>query len=67
MQLAKAEMSEKAHQAAKPAAEMFSAAAVLGLATVVGSMAFFILLLDIAMSAWLAALIVTVVDGGGSG
>jgi hypothetical protein len=66
MQLAKAEMTEKANEA-KPAAEMFSAAAVLGLATVGGSMAFFILLLDIAMPAWLAALIVTVVYGAVAG
>ena len=39
----------------------------LGLATVGGSMAFFILLLDIAMPAWLAALIVTVVYGAVAG
>jgi len=57
MQLAKAEMTEKANEA-KPAAGMFSGAAVLGLATVGGSMAFFILLLDIWMPNWLAALVV---------
>jgi uncharacterized membrane-anchored protein YhcB (DUF1043 family) len=66
MQLAKAEMTEKANEA-KPAAGMFSGAAVLGLATVGGSMAFFILLLDNWMPNWLAALIVTVVYGAVAG
>ena len=58
--LAKAEMTEKGKKAGLGAG-MLSGAAVLGFATVGGSMAFFILLLDIWMPAWLAALIVTVV------
>lgn len=60
--LARAEMTEKGKRAGRGAG-MLSGAAVLGLAAVGGSMAFFILLLDIWMPAWLAALIVTVVYG----
>jgi hypothetical protein len=60
--LAKAEMAEKGRQAGAGAG-MLSGAAVLGLAAVGGSMAFFILLLDSWMPAWLAALIVTAVYG----
>jgi Putative Actinobacterial Holin-X, holin superfamily III len=58
--LAKAEMTEKGKQAGVGAG-MLSGAAVLGLAAVGGSMATFILLLDLVMPAWLAALIVTLV------
>jgi hypothetical protein len=60
--LAKAEMTEKARHAGTGAG-MLSGAAVLGLAAVGGSMATLILLLDLVMPAWLAALIVTVVYG----
>jgi putative superfamily III holin-X len=60
--LAKAEMAEKGRQAGAGAG-MLSGAAVLALAAVGGSMAFFILLLDSWMPAWLAALIVTAVYG----
>jgi hypothetical protein len=60
--LAKAEMAQKGRQAGVGAG-MLSGAAVLGLAAVGGSMAFFILVLDAWMPAWLAALIVTVVYG----
>jgi hypothetical protein len=60
--LAKAEMAEKARHAGTGAG-MLSGAAVLGLAAVGGSMATLILLLDLAMPAWLAALIVTVAYG----
>jgi hypothetical protein len=42
---------------------MLSGAAVLGLAAVGGSVATLILLLDLVMPAWLAALIVTVAYG----
>src|SRR5436190_7186509 len=60
--LAKAEMTEKARQAGTGAG-LLSGAAVLALAAVGGSMATLILLLDLVMPAWLAALIVTVVYG----
>jgi hypothetical protein len=60
--LAKAEMTEKARHAGAGAG-MLSGAAVLGLAAVGGSMATLILLLDLVMPAWLAALIVTAVYG----
>jgi hypothetical protein len=60
--LAKAEMTEKVRHAGTGAG-MLSGAAVLGLAAVGGSMATLILLLDLVMPAWLAALIVTVVYG----
>jgi hypothetical protein len=45
---------------------MLSGAAVLALAAVGGSMAFFILVLDSWMPAWLAALIVTAVYAAGA-
>jgi Putative Actinobacterial Holin-X, holin superfamily III len=60
--LAKAEMTQKGKQAGIGAG-MLSGAAVLGLTAVGGSMATLILLLDLAMPAWLAALIVTVAYG----
>jgi Putative Actinobacterial Holin-X, holin superfamily III len=60
--LARAEMTEKARHAG-PGAGMLSGAAVLALAAVGGTMATLILLLDLVMPAWLAALIVTVVYG----
>jgi len=58
--LAKAEMTEKSKKAGVGAG-MLSGAFVLGLAVVGGSMTTFILLLDLTMPAWLAALIVTLV------
>jgi hypothetical protein len=58
--LARAEMMEKGRKAGRGAG-MLSGAAVFGLAAVGGSMATLILLLDLAMPAWLAALIVTAV------
>ncbi len=64
--LAKAEMTEKGKKAGAGAG-MLSGAAVLGLAVVGGSMATFILLLDLVMPAWLAALIVTLVYAGVAG
>jgi hypothetical protein len=57
--LARAEMMEKGRKAGRGAG-MLSGAAVLGLAAVGGSMATLILVLDLVMPAWLAALIVTV-------
>ena len=63
--LAKAEMTEKGRKAGAGAG-MLSGAAVLGLAAVGGSMAFFILVLDSWMPAWLAALIVTAVYAAGA-
>jgi hypothetical protein len=56
--LARAEMMQKGRKAGRGAG-MLSGAAVLGLAAVGGSMATLILLLDLVMPAWLAALIVT--------
>jgi Putative Actinobacterial Holin-X, holin superfamily III len=56
--LARAEMMEKGKKAGRGAG-MLSGAAVLALAAVGGSMATLILLLDLVMPAWLAALIVT--------
>jgi hypothetical protein len=56
--LARAEMMQKGRKAGRGAG-MLSGAAVLALAAVGGSMATLILLLDLAMPAWLAALIVT--------
>src|SRR6185312_15297488 len=53
--LAKAEMTQKGKKAGAGAG-MLSGAAVLGLAAVGGSMATLILLLDLVMPAWLAAL-----------
>ena len=58
--LARAEMMEKGRKAGRGAG-MLSGAAVVGLAAVGGSMATLILLLDIVMPSWLAALIVTAV------
>ena len=58
--LAKAEMSEKASVAGKGAG-LLSGAAVVGLLAAGALTAFLILLLSEAMDAWLAALIVTVV------
>ena len=60
--LAKAEMTQKGKKAGIGAG-MLSGAAVLGLAAVGGSMATLILLLDLVMPAWLAALIVTALYG----
>ncbi|HEX5251518.1 MAG TPA: phage holin family protein [Gaiellales bacterium] len=56
--LARAEMMQKGRKAGRGAG-MLSGAAVLGLAAVGGSMATLILVLDLVMPAWLAALIVT--------
>jgi hypothetical protein len=56
--LARAEMMEKGRKAGRGAG-MLSGAAVLGLAAVGGSMATLILVLDLVLPAWLAALIVT--------
>ena len=56
--LARAEMLQKGRKAGRGAG-MLSGAAVLALAAVGGSMATLILLLDLVMPAWLAALIVT--------
>lgn len=56
--LAKAEMAQKGKHAGIGAG-MLSGAAVLGLAAVGGSMAFFMLVLNSWMPGWLAALIVT--------
>ena len=64
--LAKAEMTQKGKQAGIGAG-MLSGAAVLGLAAVGGSMAFFVLVLDSWMPGWLAALIVTVVYAAAAG
>jgi hypothetical protein len=58
--LAKAEMTQKGKKAGVGAG-MLSGAAVLGLAAFGGSMATLILLLDLVMPGWLAALIVTAV------
>ena len=60
--LAKAEMTEKATVAGKGAG-LLSGAAVVGLLGAGALTAFLILLLSEAMDAWLAALIVTVVMG----
>ena len=60
--LAEAEMTQKGKKAGVGAG-MLSGAAVLGLACVGGSMATLILLLDLVMPAWLAALIVTAAYG----
>jgi hypothetical protein len=65
MALAKAEMTEKGKRAGVGAG-MLSGAAVLGLAAVGGSMATLVLLLHLAMRAWLAALIVTFAYAAGA-
>jgi protein-S-isoprenylcysteine O-methyltransferase Ste14 len=59
-ELAKAEVREKARTAA-PGAGMLAGAAVVALAMLGAFTAFFILVLGLALPAWLAALIVTVV------
>ena len=64
--LARAEMTQKGKKAGLGAG-LLSGAAVLGLVAVGGSMAFFILLLDRAMSSWLAALIVTLAYAAAAG
>ena len=58
--LAKAEMTQKGKQAGIGAG-LLSGAAVFALSVVGGSMAFLILLLDVVMPSWLAALLVTLV------
>jgi lipopolysaccharide export LptBFGC system permease protein LptF len=63
---AKAEMTQKGKKAGIGAG-MLSGAAVLGLAAVGGSMAFFILLLDLVTPAWLAALIITILYAAAAG
>jgi uncharacterized membrane protein YqjE len=62
LELAKAELSEKGKQAGQGAG-MFGGAGALGLAALGALTACFILALDTAMPAWLAALIVAVVYG----
>lgn len=59
VQLAKAELSAKAKQAGKGGA-LLGAAAVMGLALLGAFTALLIIVLDLAMPTWLAALIVTV-------
>jgi hypothetical protein len=58
--LAKAEMTQKGKQAGIGAG-LLSGSVAFALSAVGGSMAFFILLLDIVMPAWLAALLVTLI------
>jgi uncharacterized membrane protein YqjE len=58
LELARAEMSEKARTAG-PGLGMFGGAGVVALAALGALTAFLILLLDLAMPAWAAALIVT--------
>jgi hypothetical protein len=58
LELARAEMSEKARTAG-PGLGMFGGAGVFALAALGALTAFLILLLDLAMPAWAAALIVT--------
>ena len=58
LELGKAEMREKARTAA-PGIGMLAGAAVAGLALLGAFTAFLILVLDLALPAWLAALIVT--------
>ena len=65
MALAKAEMTEKGKKAGVGAG-LLSGAAVLALAAVGGSMTSLILLLDLVMPSWLAAIIVTVAYGIGA-
>jgi uncharacterized membrane protein YqjE len=60
--LARVEMTEKGKQAGVGVG-MLSAAAVFGLATLGGTMATIIILLDLVMPLWLAALITTAVYG----
>ena len=62
LELAKAEIQQKAKQAGAGAG-MFGGAGALGLAALGALTACFILALDLIMAAWLAALIVAVVYG----
>ena len=62
LELAKAEIQQKGKQAGAGAG-MFGGAGALGLAALGALTACFILLLDLVMPAWLAALIVAVVYG----
>jgi MFS family permease len=64
--LARAEVRDKAKQAA-PAAGMFGAAAFLGLMAAGALTAFLVLVLALVMPAWVAALIVAVVLGAVAG
>ena len=66
MELARAEIAEQGKKAGKGAG-LFGAAGALGLVTLGALTATLILLLDKAMEAWLAALIVTVVEGAIAG
>ena len=63
LELAKAELTQKGKQAGIGAG-LFGAAGVIGLLAAAALTTCFILLLDMAMPAWLAALIVAVVYGG---
>lgn len=60
VQLAKAELTAKAKQAGKGAV-LLGGAAVMGLALLGAFTAFLILVLDLVLAPWLAALVVTVV------
>jgi Putative Actinobacterial Holin-X, holin superfamily III len=62
MELAKAEVAEKGKKAGVGAA-LFGGAGAAGLATLGAFTAFFILVLNTFMDAWLAALIVTLIYG----
>jgi uncharacterized membrane protein YqjE len=62
LELAKAELSEKGKQAGQGAG-LFGGAGAFGLAALGALTACFILALDVVMAAWLAALLVAVVDG----
>ena len=66
MQLARAELSEQGKKAGIGAG-LFGGAGVMGLCALGAFTAFAILLLDTAMDAWLAALIVTVVEAAIAG
>jgi hypothetical protein len=63
LELAKAELTQKGKQAGIGAG-LFGAAGAIGLLAAAALTTCFILLLDMAMPAWLAALIVAVVDAG---
>jgi hypothetical protein len=65
LELAKAEISQKGRQAGLGAG-LFGAAGVIGLLAAAALTACFILALDAAMPAWLAALIVAVVYAAGA-
>ena len=62
IELARAEMTEKGKRAGRGLG-LFGGSAVLGLATVGGSMATIIILLDLVMPLWLAALLTTLAYG----